>query len=128
MRIIILSLFLVGFLSACNTSRPLTNVNDHNIEYLVDKRQTLNDIKVSIIRAGQVLGWKMKDVRPGLIRGTLALRAHVAVVDIPYNLKEYSIIYVDSTNLDYDGQNIHRNYPRWVKNLKVKIDEFIVIK
>ena len=128
MRIIVLSLLLVGLLSGCSTSRPLTNLNNHNIEYLVDADKNLDDIKMSIMRAGQVLGWEMQPVRPGLIKGTLNLRSHTAVVDIPYSLKSYSIIYVDSVNLDYDGRNIHRSYPRWVNNLKVKIDEFIVVK
>ncbi|AOE50440.1 hypothetical protein [Kangiella sediminilitoris] len=128
MRIIILSLLLAGCLSACNTSRPLTNLNDHNIEYLVGQNKTLDDVRVSILQAGQVLGWEMQQVKPNLIRGTLVLRAHTAVVDIPYNLESYSILYVDSVNLDYDGTNIHRSYPRWVNNLKAKIDEFIVTK
>ena len=128
MRIIILSVFLAVFLSACGTSRPLTNLNDHNIEYLVGEGKSLDDVKMSILQAGQTLGWEMQPVRPGFIRGTLNLRSHTAIVDIPYSLKSYSIIYVDSVNLDYDGHNIHRSYPRWVNNLKVKIDEFIVVK
>lgn len=125
MRIIVLSILLAIFLSACNTSRPLTNLNDHNIEYLVDNGETLEDVKLSILRAGQSLGWEMTPLKPGLIRGKLNLRAHTAVVKIPYSMKSYSIIYVDSVNLDYDGKNIHRSYPRWVNNLKVKIDDFI---
>ncbi|GAA4363354.1 hypothetical protein [Kangiella marina] len=125
MRVIILSILLVGFLSACNTSRPLTNLNNYSIEYLVDEDETVEDIKLSILRAGQVLGWKMDAVKPGLIRGTLHLRAHTAVVDIPYTLNDYSILYVDSKNLDYNGSTIHRSYPRWVNNLKAKIDEYI---
>ena len=125
MKIIVLSILLAIFLSACNTSRPLTNLNNHNIEYLVDEDETLDDIRVSILRAGQVLGWETDTVKPGLIRATLHLRAHTAVVDIPYSLTDYSIVYVDSNNLDYDGQNIHRSYPRWVNNLKAKIDEYI---
>ena len=31
--------------------------------------------------------------------------------------KNYSINYKDSTNLDYDGTNIHRNYNGWIANL-----------
>lgn len=128
MRIFVLSLFIVGFLTACSTSRPLTNLNNHNIEYLVNGNKSVDDVKISIIQAGQVLGWQMQPTAPGVIRGTLNLRAHQAVVDIPYNTKSYSIIYVSSVNLDYDGQTIHRSYPRWVNNLKVKIDDFIVTK
>ncbi|GAA0199991.1 hypothetical protein GCM10009123_04190 [Kangiella japonica] len=128
MRIVVLSLFIVGLLTACNTSRPLINLNNHNIEYLVNGEKTVEDVKLSIIQAGQVLGWQMQPIAPGVIRGTLNIRAHQAVVDIPYNTKSYSIIYVSSVNLDYDGQTIHRSYPRWVNNLKAKIDDFIVTK
>ena len=128
MKNIVLSLLIMGLLTACNTSRPLTNLNNHNIEYLVNGEKTAEDVKLSIIQAGQVLGWQMQPIAPGVIRGTLNIRAHQAVVDIPYNTKSYSIIYVSSVNLDYDGQTIHRSYPRWVNNLKAKIDDFIVTK
>lgn len=128
MKKIVLSLFIMGLLSACNTSRPLTNLNNHNIEYLVNGEKSAEDVKLSIIQAGQVLGWQMQPFAPGVIRGTLNIRTHQAVVDIPYNTKSYSILYVSSVNLDYDGQTIHRSYPRWVNNLKAKIDDFIVTK
>lgn len=59
----------------------------------------------------------MKQMEPGYIVGTLKLRSHVAVVDIRHTTKSYSITYKDSTNLDYDGTNIHRNYNGWISNL-----------
>ena len=49
--------------------------------------------------------------------GTLALRTHVAVVDIQFDSKTYSIKYKDSTNLDYTGNSIHKNYNGWIENL-----------
>ena len=57
-------------------------------------------------------------VRPGVIRATLHLRTHVAVTEITYNEQVFSIIYVDSTNLDYDGTSIHKNYNGWIQNLE----------
>jgi hypothetical protein len=45
------------------------------------------------------------------------LRTHVAVVDIDYDQRAYNIRYKDSTNLDYTGTTIHRNYNGWVENL-----------
>lgn len=128
MRILILSLVLIGLLSACNTSHRLTNLENHDITYLLDSDETLADIETSIIRGGKLLGWEMKKVKTGLIQGTLNLRAHTAVVDIPYSLKSYSVLYVSSKNLDYDGQMIHRSYPRWVNNLRAKIDEQISMR
>jgi len=64
----------------------------------------------------------MKDVRPGLIIGTLNVRDHMAQVEIPYDRRTYSIIYRDSHNLDYDGANIHKNYNGWVQRLSASIN------
>ena len=40
-----------------------------------------------------------------------------AVVDIEYDAKTYWIEYKDSTNLDYTGSSIHKNYIGWIENL-----------
>ena len=73
----------------------------------------------AIVEAGTGLKWSMAVVKPGQIVGTLFIRSHTAVVDIPYNTKTYSIIYKDSTNLKYnaDKQTIHENYRGWIQNL-----------
>ena len=41
----------------------------------------------------------------------------MAKVDINYNTKTYSITYKDSSDLDYDGTKIHKNYNGWIQNL-----------
>jgi hypothetical protein len=53
----------------------------------------------------------------GKIVGTLALRTHLAVIDIAYDTKAYSIRYKDSSNLDYTGTSIHNNYNGWIENM-----------
>jgi hypothetical protein len=59
----------------------------------------------------------MKDAGPHKLEGTLRLRTHTAVVDIPYNDKEYSIVYKSSEGLDAGNGTIHNNYNGWVQNL-----------
>jgi len=81
-------------------------------------RGTLSQRADQIRRAGAGLGWRMEPQGPGLVRGTLNLRTHQAVVDIPYDTQRFSIRYVSSSNLDYDGRVIHRNYNSWVQNLR----------
>ncbi|SDC93928.1 hypothetical protein [Belnapia rosea] len=71
-----------------------------------------------IRRAGAGLGWIMQDQGPGLMRGTLNLRTHQAVVDIPYDTRRFSIRYASSSNLEYNGGTIHRNYNSWIRNLQ----------
>lgn len=71
-----------------------------------------------IRRAGIGLGWAMEDVRPGLVRGTLNLRTHQAVVDIPYDRQRFSILYASSQNLNFNGSVIHNNYTGWINRLE----------
>ena len=106
---------LLAFVAAC-TSRPIMNVNDAPV-VTSGKAATPQDVERAIVRAGNQLGWVMTPVRPGLVSGRLDLRTHIAVVDVPYDAKSYSIKYKDSTNLNMDGANIHKNYNGWIENL-----------
>jgi hypothetical protein len=79
---------------------------------------SMADRATQIKRAGVGLGWVMQDVRPGLIRGVLNVRSHQAVVDIPFDIRTFSVLYVSSVNLDYENGEIHSNYNSWVQNLE----------
>jgi hypothetical protein len=119
LRIIALAFVLVFALGACS-SRPIRNV-DNDPVVTASKPATTADVEQAIMRAGAGLGWVMTPARPGLVTGRLALRTHVAVVDITYDAKSFSIKYKDSVNLDYDGGNIHKNYNGWIENLEREI-------
>ncbi len=107
-------------ITACNHATNVYNVEGagYNIDAL-DGSQAEQAIKT----AGTKLGWNMAKLEPGLIRGTLNLRKHVAVVDISYDGRGYSIDYVDSENLKYDEETgqIHKNYNSWIQNLERQI-------
>jgi hypothetical protein len=97
------------------TAIPVYNIDSAPI--VAEKQVPMEQIKASIMRAGIGLGWVMRPTSEGRIVGTLTLRKHVAIVDITYSQENYSIQYKDSTNLKYDGTNIHKNYNGWVQNL-----------
>ena len=105
---------VVGLLVAC--TQPIRNVTDAPVPKagLTDEQMA-----AAIKRAGAGMGWAMTEKGPGKMEATLNLRMHVAVVDIAYNPKTYSITYKDSTNLEYDakGAKIHKNYNGWIQNL-----------
>ena len=105
----------VALLAAC-TSRPIVNVSNAPV-VTAGKAATMQDVQAAIVRAGNGLGWQMTPVQPGLVTGRLALRTHVAVVEVPYDTKSYSINYKESVNLDAKEGNIHKNYNGWVENL-----------
>jgi hypothetical protein len=104
-------------LGAC--TRPIYNVARRGFA----TSGTLEQRAEQIRRAGTGLGWQMDPVRPGLTRATLNLRSHVAVTEIAYDEQGFSIRYLDSRNLDYDGTSIHKNYNGWIENLERAISQ-----
>jgi hypothetical protein len=105
-------------LGACR-SAPIYNVSSDTIATPQDA--SMEQVASAIKRAGAGLGWQMIDTGPGEIEGRLHLRSHVAIVSITFDTKQFSIFYKDSTNLDYDGARIHRNYNGWIQNLEQAI-------
>jgi hypothetical protein len=94
---------------------PIYDVNQSQI--VTARPVSMAEVEQAIRQAGVSLGWQMVPKAPGHIEGTLLLRDPRAVVDIGYNTKTYSIKYKDSSNLSYDGTNIHSNYNGWVQRL-----------
>jgi hypothetical protein len=110
---VVAAAFLVA---GCRTA-PIHNVKDAPVNVPTGQAATLTTVEQAIVRAGNGLGWQMKVEKPGLIVGTLNLRTHSAVVDIPFSPSAYSIVYKSSVNLDQQGDTIHPNYNGWVQNL-----------
>lgn len=118
----VLGLCVLAAAVGCRTA-PIYNVTDHAIVTSGGKPKTLEEIKIVIVDAGRARGWIMKDIQPGLLEGELRLRNHVAVVDIKYSTTSYNITYKSSTNLLYDGTEIHKNYNSWIQNLQEEIEK-----
>lgn len=109
-----LGLVAAATLGACARTVPM--VNQTGAEFL--GRASLPQRGDQIRAAAASLGWATESRGPGLVRATLNLRGHQAVVDIPYDQQRFRIHYVSSSNLEYDGVNIHRNYNSWIQNLQ----------
>ena len=99
------------------TSAPIMNVDNAVVSSASSKPLTQDQVRGAIIRAGTALGWQMKDEGPNKLLGTLMLRTHTAVVEIPYSATSFSIKYRSSVNLDESGGKIHKNYNGWIQNL-----------
>ena len=109
---VLASLVLIGCVSV-----PIMNVDNAAVPATSGKPLTKEQVRAAIIRAGGGLGWQMKDETPDMLVGTLTLRTHTAVVEIPYSATSFSIKYRSSVNLDQNGGNIHKNYNGWIQNL-----------
>jgi Neuraminidase (sialidase) len=129
-RVLLLGLAVALAVAGCR-GHPIHNVDGASFNIVpasygeADRQARPADLDVqtrAILLAGSNLGWSMEILEPGRIRGTLALRSHEAVVDVTYDADEFSIKYVDSTNLDYSARGtIHRKYNQWVRNLELEI-------
>lgn len=106
-------------LSACNTLAPIHVVADAPVTPSSGKALQASQVRSAIITAGTSLGWRMVDAGPNRLQGTLALRTHSAVVEVPYAASTYSINFKSAENLGANGADgmIHRNYNGWVQNL-----------
>ncbi|MDR9499681.1 MAG: hypothetical protein RI556_10940 [Hydrogenovibrio sp.] len=106
-------------LSACRGAQ-VQNMESQPVPAQVSSAE---EVKGAIKRAGVGLGWIMTEQGEDTLQGTLNLRSHQAVVNIPYSAKEYSIVYHSSVELDYDPEKktIHSNYNGWIQNLNNRI-------
>ena len=112
----VIGAMLVAGLGAC-VSVPIYNVTDAPVSAVSGKSLAPAQVRQAIITAGSALGWRIVDAGPGRLEGTLTLRGHVAVVEIPYSGKAYSIQYKGGENLQVANGTIHKNYNGWVQNL-----------
>jgi hypothetical protein len=114
---------MIVLAAGCRTA-PLQNLEGMPV-VTSTTNASLSDIQTAIIRAGASQGWKMVPTREGVVRGTKIFGdagKHVAVVEVKYDSKAYSILYSDSTNLAYDGTKIHKTYNVMVQGLNRAIE------
>lgn len=117
-RVLLISMGLL-LLASCARQQPVLNLQNQSIQ----AELTNSQIKKAILQGGATRGWQMREIKPGLIRGTVDRSGHHAEIEIPYSNKSYSINYVSSTNLMAKDGSIHRNYNKWVKLLDEAIQK-----
>ena len=110
-------LIVVFALAGCGASLPIMNVTDAPTMSSSGQAQSKEKVRAAILRAGGALGWQIKDEGPDMLVGSIQLRKHLAVIEIPYSATSYSIKYRSSANLNEKGGTIHKNYNGWIQNL-----------
>lgn len=105
--------------AGCRGGAPIYEVKSAPVPSPSGKELTMEQVRKEIMAAGVAAGWQMTDVKPGELLATYNIRSHQAVVSIPYNAKDYSILYKNSSNLKYDAdaKTIHQNYTGWIQRL-----------
>ena len=118
-RLLALSLLLLG-LAACSTSKPVLNPS---IGLPPDHEFSQVELQQAIIAALEANKWRVGRIEPTQIRAAISVRQrHHAQIAIDYSPFDLEIRYVGSQGLDYKDGRIHRNYNRWVNNLRAEIE------
>ena len=112
------TLLIILVFSACTTNNIYSVSTDK-----LDNEYTNKQMQNSIVYASKKLGWKVKSIVDNKITVEYILRnKHKALVDIRYSDSIYSINYLDSENLKYDGESIHNVYNKWILDLEKEIN------
>ena len=114
----ILALVLLG-LTACSTSKPVLNPSQG---LPPDQEFNQMQIRQAIISALEVRQWRVDRIEPTQIYASISVRQlHHASIVVDYSPIDSLIRYRNSQGLDNEDGEIHRNYNRWVNNLRVEI-------
>ena len=120
-RLLLLALLMLALALSVGCRRPAPIYNPTNVELPSHSRRTMDNMTSAIKSACTARGWTASEESPGRIIASYSTRGHTAIVNIDYNVNNFSISYRDSMNLGYEGAYIHTNYNKWVKNLEQEI-------
>ncbi|PCH94967.1 MAG: hypothetical protein COB83_10005 [Gammaproteobacteria bacterium] len=111
MKKILFALLSVFILAACKAT-PVYNVEQSHVPANISVKQ----VEKNIIKALMQKGWQVKANENGVIQAEIMVRTHTARIEISFTASQYSINYVDSTNLKYNASKntIHKNYNNWI--------------
>jgi hypothetical protein len=115
------ALSLLFFVAAC--SAPIHTVDSETYGWGPQKGVTLAQVRATVEKAALDQGWLLSNEKSGSFTATKAWGGgkHNAVVDVLYNLKNFTIRYKDSKLLGYNGSTIHKTYNLMVTRLEEKI-------
>ena len=101
---------------------PVLNVADHPIPAIAAKL-SVDDIRKNIMLAGLKRHWRFEEVGPGELKATQQDNTRMAIIRVTYTPRTYSITLLESSGMEQEGDQIHRNYNRWVQFLMQDIDD-----
>jgi len=124
----VITAFLIFVLSAGSAhalfgrTQPVLNLTNVPVMTGSGKAASVDQVKQAIFEGASYKRWQVRDEGPGHMVAQIYVRTHMAEVDIKYDAKTYTITYKNSSNLLYDGAEIHRNYNKWIQFMSDEIN------
>ena len=123
--LVITGIVLCTFLTlSCAKQLPMVMNFEHEpIPASVDgKPYSLEVVQKAILKACRHKGWAASVVEEGKIIASLTIRSrHRAKISISFTSDSYSILYLDSTGLNYRNGRIHSRYNHWISRLDAEL-------
>jgi hypothetical protein len=115
------ALGLLFVITAC--SAPIHKVESETYGWGPQKGVTLAQVRTTVEKAALDQGWLLSNEKAGSYTATKTWGGgkHSAIVNVIYNLKEFTIRYQNSKLLGYNGSTIHKTYNLMVTRLEEKI-------
>ncbi|MEO1201097.1 MAG: SHOCT domain-containing protein [Pseudomonadota bacterium] len=120
--------FLVATLVSLSAeaARKIENLVNLPVPDRVDgSKFTLAEVRALIMQGCTKREWKPETESDSVLTCAILVRGrHYVKVEIPFSETAYSILYLDSEEMNYNEakQTIHRKYNGWVENLRMMID------
>jgi hypothetical protein len=112
---------LLLIVAACTA--PIYKVNSKPYGWGPAKGVTLAQVQSTVEETARNQGWSLSDVKTGSFTAERQWggNKHNVVVDVIYNLKDFSIVYKNSKQMSYSGSSIHHTYNDMVQALEERI-------
>ena len=107
--------------ASARTIEPVANFENLPVRASMNAEQVRETI-VAVGAAIRVRPWAIIDGGAGKLVGRLNVRKHEAVVEISYSASQYSITYLNSSELSYRDGSINAMYNVWVRELQGALD------
>jgi hypothetical protein len=115
------TLFFVVILALTGCGGGTNILNDQSQYTVRSGNVTLDRVTRAIITASATKGWKPSVAGPGHIVAARRNSGYSAKVDIIYTTSSFTIQYLSSDNMDYDGKHISPVYNQWIGDLRSEI-------
>jgi hypothetical protein len=71
-------------------------------------------------------GWGVESQQAGSMIAILYVRSHMVKIKLLYNSNQILAYYMDSENMNFDGEMIHKKYHVWIDLLFKSIRKYLV--
>ncbi len=119
-RTLIASVAALGLLAtsaAWSRSAPVQTIKSP----VLSKTVTVQEVRGAILRAALSKNWQVVEETDQKITLKYVKKVHVAVCDVTYSEKEYTITINPMTTLLRGDNEVHPKYNQWIRNLDKQI-------